>query len=379
MAVQPLALTSLILLFVYPFLIYPPLLAWWARRVKRLPLPPPPEELPSVALVICALNEQKIIREKIENCLRLEYPKDRLTVVVVSDGSTDRTAQIVSEYRNAGVVLINQPVRRGKCANLNAVIPTRAEEIIVLSDANVIYRPDAVLRLVRRLADPSVGCVSGKVILTDTTPDLDAPTRQYYSLEWALQENSSALYSMVGADGAMYAFRRELFRPCPNDTLIEDFIVPMQIVAQGKRVVLEPSALGWEKGVESLREEFRRKVRIAAGAAQGLIRGNAWPSNAPARFWFIFISHKLWRWLSPIVGAILIAAAILWLKSWIAQVTLAAVATVTGLAALRFVTGWRAALLSAPFYFLFGQTALAVGLFKGVTRLQTVLWSKPNR
>ena len=375
-----LTLTALILLFAYPFLIYPLLLALWAKRTLKAQRGSDGAcEHPAVALVICALNEQRIIRAKIENSLALQYPREKLTIVVVSDGSADRTAEIVREYRDAGVVLLDRKVRRGKIANLNEVIPSRTEEIIVLSDANVLYHPDAIAHLVGRFTDPSVGCVSGKVILTDTTPDLDSSTGQYYSVEWALQENSSIVYAMAGADGAMYALRRELFRPCPNDTLIEDFVIPMQVIAQGKRVVLEPLALGWEKGVESLREEFRRKVRIAAGAAQGLLRGNVWPQHAPGRFWFIFVSHKLLRWLSPVVGVAVVLAALFWIREPAAQIALAGVVLLAVLAVGRLVVGWKHTVFSAPFYFLFGEIALAVGLVKGLTGLQTVLWAKADR
>ena len=375
-----LTLAVLLLLFAYPFVIYPFLLALWAKRMPEAQRARDGAgEQPAVALVICALNEQTIIREKIENSLALRYPREKLTIVVVSDGSADRTAEIVREYCGAAVVLLDRKVRRGKIANLNEVIPSRTEEIIILSDANVLYHPDAIAHLLARFSDPSVGCVSGKVVLTDTTPDLDSPTGQYYSVEWALQQNSSTVYAMAGADGAMYALRRELFRPCPSDTLIEDFVIPMQVIAQGKRVVLEPLALGWEKGVESLREEFRRKVRIAAGAAQGLIRGNAWPHNAPGRFWFIFVSHKLLRWMSPLVGVAVLLAALFWNREPAALITLAGIALLAILALGRLVTGWRHTVFSAPFYFLFGEIALAVGLVKGFTGLQTVLWAKADR
>jgi biofilm PGA synthesis N-glycosyltransferase PgaC len=217
------------------------------------------------------------------------------------------------------------------------------------------------------------------VILTDTTPDLHASTEQYYSLEWALQRDSSAVYSMVGADGAMYALRRELFHPCPNDTLIEDLVIPMYIISQRKRVVFEPQALAWEKGVESIPEEFRRKVRIAAGAAQGLLRGNVWPKNAPARFWYIFLSHKFLRWLSPLTGILLIIVALSSRQSLLAKVVLCLTAIIGVLALFRTITGWRNVFFAAPFYFLFGQVAMAIGLIKGISGTQKVLWKKIDR
>jgi cellulose synthase/poly-beta-1,6-N-acetylglucosamine synthase-like glycosyltransferase len=374
------ALSLATLLFFYPFVIYPLILWRLARRNSGDAEPRlAPQSLPSVALIICALNEQKIIRQKMENCLALRYPRHKLSIVVVSDGSTDATADIVLEYQGSGIQLIEQPVRQGKIANLNAVLPTRSEEILVLSDANVIYHPDALWRLAEGFQDPGVGCVSGKVILTDSAPELDQPTSSYYSIEWLLQEQSSWIYSMVGADGAMYALRRELFRPCPNDTLVEDFIIPMSIVRQGRRTIFAPKALGWERGPASLREEFRRKVRISAGCVQGLVRGNGWPGNAPLRFWFIFISHKLLRWLSPVIGLMILVLSSFSIGQPVSQVLAAGFALMSVLALLRLLTGWAHPLVSAPFYFLFGQIALGWGLLKGIAKQQPILWAKADR
>jgi biofilm PGA synthesis N-glycosyltransferase PgaC len=367
-----------VVLFLYPFTIYPAILFVLSRGRRPEPAGPAIEP-PSVALVVCALNERKIIRQKVENSLALVYPREKLRLVFISDGSTDDTADIIREYGPAGVQLIEQRVRRGKIANLNDAVAARQEDIVVLSDANVIYHQDALLHLVDRFRDPSVGCVSGKVILTGTTQALGEPTETYYSLEWFLQEESSAIYSMVGTDGAMYALRRELFRPCPNDTIIEDFVIAMEIVRLGRRVVFEPRALGWEQGPASLGEEFRRKVRIAAGSAQALFRGSAWPWHAPWRYWLIFISHKLLRWLSPVIGALVLLAALLTARQTISQAVLAGFLGMSGLALVHWITRWNTALLSAPFYFIFGQVAMALGLAKGVAGQQTVLWAKANR
>lgn len=373
-------LISALLLCIYPFLIYPGLLRLWFGRAKGSSKRPiDGAAVPDVALIICALNEQGVIAAKIENSLALDYPADKLHVIVISDGSTDSTAEIVARYRGRGIELVDQSVRRGKIANLNAVLPTRHEEVVVLSDANVMYRADAIRRVVARFSDPSVGCVSGRVILTDSDPLLHSPTEQYYSLEWFLQEAGSAIYSMPGADGAMYALRRQLFLPCAPDTIIEDFVIPMSVIRQGFRVVLEPDAIGWEQGSTSLREEFRRKVRIAAGAMQSLIRGNGWPGKAPARFWFVFVSHKLLRWLSPVTGAMLLVLACVSVRRSFSQLVLAAFAVAAILAIVRLRTNSRHPLLSAAFYFVFGQVATAYGLAKGLVGRQTVLWAKVNR
>jgi cellulose synthase/poly-beta-1,6-N-acetylglucosamine synthase-like glycosyltransferase len=375
------AFMVVLFLFLYPYLIYPALLyclaPWFWKRRKRAP---EPEAYPEVAMVICALNEERVMAEKLANCLALEYPPDKLRIVVVSDGSTDRTVDVVRRYTDPRIELIEQPVRHGKIWNLNRVVPGRSEEIIVLSDANVMYRADALARLIERFQDPAVGCVSGKVILTGSAPALDAPTESYYSLEWFLQAAASFIHSMVGADGAMYALRRELFRPCPSDTLIEDLVIPMGVIGQGKRVVHELEAVGWERGPASLREEFRRKSRIAAGAAQALVRGNGWPPlSAPAGFWFVFVSHKLLRWLSPVLGLLLLVCAVAASAHPAAQVIIAAMDVVTTLALIRMLSGWKSRLVSLPFYFLFGQMAAGIGLLRGFAGKQSVLWAKENR
>jgi cellulose synthase/poly-beta-1,6-N-acetylglucosamine synthase-like glycosyltransferase len=184
---------------------------------------------------------------------------------------------------------------------------------------------------------------------------------------------------MAGADGAMYALRRQLFRPCPNDTIVEDFVIPMSVIRQARRTVFEPQAIGWEQGPASLGEEFRRKVRIAAGCVQGLLRGNAWPMGAPLRFWFIFLSHKLLRWMSPLIGLMILLLSSLSPRQRISQVVLGGFLLMSSLAFLRLATKRTHPLFSAPFYFLFGQVALGWGMLKGLAGQQTVLWVKEDR
>lgn len=371
-----LALALVALLFAYPFLIYPLImrLAPLRRRADADTL-----HTPELAMVICALNEERIIRDKLTNTFDLDYPAGRLTVYFVNDGSTDRTLEIAREFVPRGLVLIDRPQRMGKVANLNAVVPTLRQEFVVLSDANVIYDRQSLRHLTARLADASVGCVSGKVVLVDTTASLRQSEGIYYSIEWLLQQKASDLYSMCGADGAMYVFRRTLFQPCPPDTLIEDFVLPMQIVRQGYLALFEPRATAWEHGPSSLAEEYKRKVRIAAGSTQALLRANGVPRNAPLKFWFVWISHKLMRWLSPLVGLVMIALALAALPAMAAMAVLAFWGAVALLALVRWLTGFSSPVLNVPFYFLFSQIAMAIGLWRGLAGRQSVLWEKANR
>jgi cellulose synthase/poly-beta-1,6-N-acetylglucosamine synthase-like glycosyltransferase len=371
-------LLILLILFAYPFLFYAPLLAVLSRLFAYRS-GEPSDEAASVALVICALNEESVIGRKIENSLALDYPREKLEIVVISDGSTDGTSQIAGKYKAAGVRLIDQPERRGKVKNLIEVVPALKQDIVVFSDANVLYDSRAIKNLVKRFTDASVGCVSGRVVLTDTTDPLQGGTSDYYSVEWALQEHASQFYSMVGADGAMYALRRELFRPPPPDTVIEDFVIPMAVIRQGRRVVFEPGALGWEQGSLSLKEEFRRKTRIAAGSVQSLLRGNGWPGYVSPRAWFIFLSHKFLRWISPMLGAAALVVALRSFDQQMSRLVIGGFLLLSVAAGLRMLFNQSHRAFDAPFYFLFGQIAAAIGLIKGLTGTQSVLWAKANR
>lgn len=371
-------LALLILLFAWPLAFFPALM-----RLLAKPQPAPSaledDELPPLTLIICALNEERVIRAKMENCLELDYPRDKLTIVVVNDGSEDATAAIVREYAGRGIRLIDHPARRGKVANLNEAAPAAATPLVAFSDANVLYEPGALRHLAARFRDPKVGGATGRVVLVNTIEEIRQAEQGYYSLEWAIHAASTRIYSMAGCDGAMYVLRRELFRVCPDDTLIEDFVQALAVVRQGRRVVFVPEALAWEEGPRSLGEEYRRKVRIAAGAAQALLRGSGWPAGAPLRFWWLWFSHKLLRWFAPVTALAAVALAAANPARPLSLIVLIAGSAIVLAAAVRALTGWRHPVVNAPFYLLFGLTAGLTGLLKGAAGRQSVLWSKAGR
>jgi cellulose synthase/poly-beta-1,6-N-acetylglucosamine synthase-like glycosyltransferase len=283
---------------------YPALLLLLTRFSRR-PAALPSSHEPPVTLIISAYNEAGVIRQKIENSLALDYPRDRLEIIVISDCSDDGTDAIVREYENRNVRLIRMAERGGKTVGLNHAVPQARGEIVIFSDANALYHPQTARRLARNFAAPSVGCVTGesRYQIDENAADSTASENLYWRYELALKRMESAISSLVGGDGAIYAIRKALFRSMrPED--LSDFVNPLQIVAQGYRNVYEPEAISFESGAESFEKEFRRKVRIVNRAWRGLWRVRQVLN--PFRFGFFtlqVISHKLLRWLVPVFMA----------------------------------------------------------------------------
>ncbi|MEW6213676.1 MAG: glycosyltransferase [Nitrospirota bacterium] len=259
------------------------------------------EIYPYVSLLISCYNEEAVIREKLENSLSLDYPKDKIEIIVISDASTDHTDEIVLQFENRGVRLIRQEDRQGKTLGLNLAVSQAKGEIIVFSDANAMYQPDAIRKLVRNFHDTNVGYVVGESRYTDADLAVAAKSEcLYWQYETWLKRLESHLKSVVGGDGAIYAIRRELYeRLAPTD--INDFVNPLQIVAKGFRGVYEPEAISREETAGNFQAEFQRKIRIVNRSLSGLFRVKAVLNPfKTGTFSLEIISHKLLRWLSPV-------------------------------------------------------------------------------
>ena len=338
---------------------------------------------PTVSLIIAAHNEERVIRAKIENSVALDYPRDRLEIVVASDGSDDATNTIVREYADAGVVLEEIRPRGGKTRAINIAVPRTHGEILVLSDANTMYRPDALARLTRHFADQSVGAVSGDVQLVDSAGQYAASEGLYYRYERQLQALEGRLHSIIGADGGMYALRRAAFKPVPPQLIVDDFVISMNVACAGYRVIYDAEAIAVEQGTHTSTEEFRRKARIVAGGFQALMSGQGVPTLAQPSLLWCYVSHKLLRWLIPVfLVAAFAASAMLargngwYLAAWCAQ------AIFYVIAALRWfdVAGFRrGAAAAVPYYFCLVNSAALVGLWKALMRTQPVTWQRAAR
>jgi cellulose synthase/poly-beta-1,6-N-acetylglucosamine synthase-like glycosyltransferase len=363
----------------YVYAGYPVLLRlvrpFWHRPVRRAQMEP------RVCLLITANDEAAVIEAKLENSLKIDYPRDRFRVVVASDGSVDGTNEIVRRYASRGVVLAAFPERRGKIAAINAAMALLDEEIVVFSDANTFLRAGAVRALVRNFADPDVGAVSGDVALVGERAALAQPEDLYYRYERWLQHAESQVGSMIGVDGALYALRRELFVAPPEDTILDDMAIPMAVIRAGRRVVFEPEALAFERGCETAFEEFSRKSRVVAGAVQFLRRRDSAVPMRDLQVVLALTSHKGLRWLSPVFAALacltsfaLSAQSTLFLGASALQLAFLAIGVLGCVPALR---RWN--LIGIAHYFWLVQLAAAVGFVRGLSGRQSVRWRRYAR
>ena len=367
-------------LIFYIYLGYP-LLLWVLSRFFKKSFRSG-SETPTVTLVIAAHNEEAVIARKLENSLALDYPGDRLSFAVASDASTDGTNAIVAGFRDRGVRLFAFSERGGKIAALNRVVPQLDSEIIVMSDANGMYDPRAVRRLVRHFSDPRIGCVCGE--LRYTNPGRSSAGRgesAYWRYEVAVKKMESAMGHLLGANGGIFAFRRVLREPVPP-VMANDFVTPVKISLRGYHVIYDPEALCFEQSSQTMGNEFRRHSRFAS---RGLIAGCYLLALALRRLHlpmiFTLISHRLLRWLS---GTLLITALIanaftlqgLWGMLFGGQL-LFYLSALMGFGLTRL--GRRFRPLTLPYYFCMLNLAGLAGLFQLATGRVRAQWSTKER
>ncbi|MFQ5947735.1 MAG: glycosyltransferase family 2 protein [Acidimicrobiia bacterium] len=296
-------------LVAYTYVGYP-LLALLLARLRRRP-DPYPESTPSLTLFITAYNEEVVIAQKLEQSLALRYPPGRLQILVAADGSTDRTIEIVRLFVDRGIELSYQPRREGKMAAINRAMHRARGEIVVFSDANNHYEPDALRELVRPFADPTVGAVTGNKTVSDGDGPLSYSESLYWRYESMIREQESRLGCCTAVNGEIFAVRRALFEPAPTDIINDDAYITMRLIKKGHRVVYAPGARSWERVSVSAAAERERRSRIVAGQYQLFSRlHRVVPLDRPLVAWQI-ISHKLLRPLVPLamVGALAANAA----------------------------------------------------------------------
>jgi cellulose synthase/poly-beta-1,6-N-acetylglucosamine synthase-like glycosyltransferase len=377
-----------------------PLLAAVRGRLLRRPYRSG-EITPSVSVVIAARNEAGSIGAKIENLWELDYPADRLEVVVASDGSTDATEQIVRSYESghgagAGLscsqgrgtvprVRLLSLARQGKAAALNAAVPASRGDVLVFTDANSMFLPAAVRELVRPLADPEIGGVAGdqRYVKQRQRAATGDGERIYWDLDRRLKQWESQAGNVISATGAIYAIRRELFQTVPEG-VTDDFVTSTRVIAQGRRLVFAPRAVAWEPIAGTSRVEFGRKVRIMLRGLRGVFMMRELLN--PFRFGFyslqLFCHKVLRRQMALPLLLVLACSALLWPEGFLYQAVLIGQLALYGCAALGLLlhnTPWgRHKVLTLPWYFCVVNAASLWATFKWFSGTRVVLW-EPQR
>lgn len=365
-------------LIIYVYFGYPLLLSMMARRSVGQPVQPM-ESYPSVSMIIAAHNEEAIIEQKLHNILALLYPRDRLDIIVTSDGSNDRTDEIVGRYADHGVILHRLPVHRGKLPAIVSAVSGAAGDILVFSDANAMYEPEALMRLVEPFQDERVGCVCGKLLYTNHTgTSISDGETLYWGYENRIKQLESQFNSLIGANGSIYAIRRSAYVPLDDD-LSDDYGLPLVVYAKGYRVVFQPSAISREAAPVSVRAEFKQKCRWVSQQLTTIVR--LWPilrSLHDPKLYFQIVSHKLLRTIVPflLIGLLLSSAMLdtpfarmlLW-----GQVGFYSLA-VCGL--LLYRRGVNTRVFAIPLYFCTVNAAAAIGFVKFLRKVNYTAWDK---
>ena len=351
---------------------------------------------PSVTLLIAAYNEENVIAQKLNNSLALDYPQGQLQILVTADGSDDRTPDIVRQYADQGVELCYAPPRRGKMAAINRTMPYAHGQIIVFSDANNMYDSCALQYLVAPFADPNVAAVSGakSILKGDSDGALSDSEGLYWKYESYIKKQETKVGSCTGAAGEIFAIRRELFEPPPEQIINDDFYMAVRFIQQGHRVVYAPQARSYERVSLSAQDEAARRARIVAGRFQAMsLAGDLLPWRRPLAVWQI-VSHKYLRPFVPIAMIIALFANLAAVIrgdndrrslrrlsqpfNWIllgGQLLFYGAAWLGG----QEKRGKIGKLLYVPHFLVNSNLAALIGLYRFVTGQQTTLWQRVRR
>lgn len=324
---------------------------------------------PTVTVLITAYNEEKDIRSKLENTLRIDYPKEKLEILVASDCSTDKTDEIVGEFAAQNVKLYRQPERLGKTMAQNAAVERASGEIILFSDATTMYEPDALKQMLPNFADESVGCVAGRLLyVDDSRSTVGRGARSYWSYETFLKKSESRACSLIGASGCLYAVRKAAYRPMYAEAC-SDFLICTNIYEQNLRSIYEPDAVCTEETNRQGDKEFKMRVRVIGQTFTDLWRNRGMMNPFRAGFFAVqLISHKVLRYAVPLFLILILASSFALAFSSIFFAVLFALQIVFYAMAL---TGWllerrgkNITVFAIPFYFTLANLASLIAFYK---------------
>jgi biofilm PGA synthesis N-glycosyltransferase PgaC len=367
----------------YPLILF--LLVSLKRKFKN-----EPQEFqqiyPEVTFLVPAFNEEDVIEAKIQNCFDLNYPKDKIKFLFITDGSNDATAEKISNFSN--IQLLHQDKRGGKTAAINRAMPFVKSEITVFSDANTMLNADAILNIVKHYVHPKVGCVSGekRVTIPEEAQASAAGEGLYWKYESKLKNWDAELYSATGAAGELFSIRTKLYQTMEEDSILDDFMISMRIVQNGYKIAYEPNAFAIENASENIHEELKRKIRISTGAFQSMLRLlpllNFFKYGI---FSFQYLSHRVIRWtLAPLALLILFPITFMGLYLNFEIYFLLFLGQVLFYSFAYF--GWkfeqvktRKKLFFVPFYFTMMNYSVLAGFEQFVLGKQQHIWQKAKR
>lgn len=371
----------------YGFILYLMLLIKRLFNGKRKQVYFEMENLPSCTLLIAAYNEENFILEKIKNTLALEYPEGKLEIIFITDGSTDRTPEILKEYPQ--IKLLHQDERKGKVAAIHRAMEHVMTEIIIFTDANTLLNKESLINISRHYANEKIGAVAGeKRVHYDEKADAGSAGEGFYwKYESLLKKWDSELYSTVGAAGELFSVRRSLYSAVSEDTILDDFMISMLIAVKGYRIAYEPEAFAIETASENISEELKRKVRIAAGGIQSIVRLKALLNVLRyGLLSFQYISHRVLRWtITPFLLIIaLILNILICLKNQdiIYYLLLLSQSLFYFLAVLGMEfekKELRFKIFFIPYYFCVMNYAAIAGIKRYFGNQQSAIWEKANR
>lgn len=344
-------------------------------------------DLPDVTILVAAYNEEQCIEDKIANTLNLNYPKDKLSILFVTDGSTDNTPSIITKFH--AVKLFHDFQRKGKIHAVNRVMKFVTTPIVIFSDANTLLNSLAVKNIVRHYQNEQIGGVAGEKRIYKNKEDNASGSGEgfYWKYESFLKKKDAEVYSIVGAAGELFSIRTELYQDPPDNIIIEDFYMSLKICTKGYRFMYEPEAYAFETASASVKEEWKRKVRICAGGFQAMAKLK--PLLNPFRYGilsFQYISHRVLRWtLAPLFLPLVLIANV-WLAiaagSWFYGLTLIAQIAFYILALLGYLFSEKKVSIKGffiPYYFTVMNLSVYAGFIRYLKGKQSVVWEKAER
>lgn len=362
---------------IYVYIGYP-LFVYLVSRLRPLEIKKSSIE-PTVTVLITAYNEEKAIRAKLENTLRIDYPKEKLDILVASDGSTDKTDEIVREFSDRRVKLFRQEGRVGKTFTQNKAVEQATGEIILFSDATTVYEKDVLKQMLPNFGDETIGCVAGRLIyVDDSRSNIGKGAKSYWNYETFLKQSESRACSLIGASGCLYAIRRSAYKPMYPEAC-SDFLIATVVYQQGLRTVFEPAAFCTEETNRHSDKEMKMRVRVIGQTFTDLWRNRRMMNPFRSGFFAVqLISHKLLRYTIPLfLFFIFISSAFLAVHS---QLYLAGLLVQVVFYASAFI-GWllersekKVGIFAIPLYFVLTSLASLVGFYKFLSGEKYVSW-----